>query len=98
MTLTEYCDTLNLNLKITYHHNRGSRYSARFEGLVEIKADGMLSSCRGEGTSPLAALLDFVKAIQGKTIVLNAAGGDKRREYRVPMSLEVAGDNSQGVV
>ncbi len=86
MNILEYADILNLDLKITYHHNQDGRFSADLER-VEVMRDGGLSGVYGNGPTPAAAILDYAKRLQGKRIAVNAYT-NQRREYSVPANLD----------
>jgi len=91
MTITEYVDAINCNIKITYYHNQDNRWCASFEHaeIKDYKGSGILASTHGNGKTPNNALLDYLTQIAGKTLVFNATGGDKRREYKVPMDIMI---------
>jgi hypothetical protein len=84
MKLTEYCDALNLELKVVYYPNQKDRWSASLP--VEVKDGGFLTSTFGNGTSPFEAIDAYIKKIKGKTIVFGAYTNE-RREYVVPSNL-----------
>lgn len=86
MTITEYADSLNVDIEIIYYHNQ-NRYSAAFKG-AEISDSGCLIGAYGNGSTPNDALKDYVDRIKGKSIVFNAYS-DRRRTYEVPQSLSV---------
>ena len=89
MNIEEYADILNIQLRITYYPNQNGRWTASFEG-VETKADassGILDSTYGNAESPDEAINDYVEKIRGRLLVINATGGDKRREFIVPATL-----------
>jgi len=87
MNIYDYADTLNLDICLTRYSNQDNRWSASFEH-CETKDDST-SSCLGEtygnGTSPNSAITDYITKIQGRLLVVNAAG--KRRGYVVPRTL-----------
>lgn len=88
MNVTEYADVINRNIKMVYYHNQNNRWCASLEN-AEVIEGTMLASTYGNGSTPDEALKEYIKQIEGKTIVFNAMGGDKRREYKVPMNLKV---------
>ena len=88
MTITDYADILNIRIIITYYHNQNCRWSAKFEG-SEVSKGAMLASIFGTGNTPGKALSDYIDQISGETIVFDAMGGDKRREYKVPLTLTI---------
>jgi hypothetical protein len=89
MNIEEYADALNLRIELTYYPNQGGRWSARFVG-VEVKVDGALISAygNGNGSTPEAALNDYVSGLPGNRIVIHAAQPERRAEYIVPESLQ----------
>lgn len=92
MNIFDYADALNLEVEITRYSNQGGRWSAHFttiEGGVEVKEGSILTSAYGNGTSMFGAIRDYVDQIGGKRIVVCAMSPDRRREYTVPMNLEV---------
>jgi len=91
MKVTEYVDVINCNIQLTYYHNRSIQWCARFEEVEvkERKGSPELLSEWGSGPTPEAALQEYIDCIKGKLLVFRATGGDKRREFKVPMFLEV---------
>ena len=91
MNITDYCDILNINIKITYYHNQNKRWSASFEygGIKESAGIGILKSEYGTGKTPELAMIDYLYQVRGKYLVINAMGGDKIREVIIPMNLVV---------
>ena len=88
MTATEYCDALNLEMRLTYYPNQRSRWTASF-GRCEVKDapdSGFLCAAYGNGETPQLAIVDYIDKIRGKTLVVDAMG-DQRRVYTVPDSL-----------
>jgi hypothetical protein len=85
----EYADALNLEIEITRYPCQNNRYTAKFRG-VETKDnpdDGILTGTYGNGTTPQQAMMEYVRAIRGKTIVVDAK--ERRRSYLVPMELDL---------
>ena len=91
MKITDYVDVISCNIKITYNHNPGCRWSASFEyaEVIEHAGSCMLASLYGNAETPDKALDDYVRKIRGKILVFNAWDADKRREYKVPEHLGV---------
>lgn len=89
MKATEYCDVLNLEMRLTYYPNQGGRWTAFFENceLKETPDSGVLCGAYGNGASPALAIADYVNRIRGKTLVVDAMS-PQRRVYMVPESLE----------
>ena len=89
MKLTEYCDALNVELRITYYPVQAGRWTAAIDGAeIKDKPDsGVLASTYGNGKSPELAAIDYVQKITGKIIVLNAMSY-RRREFTVPKALD----------
>ena len=91
MNIEEYCDILNINIRITYYHNQNKRWSASFDG-GEIKEDAgssILKSEYGTGKTPELAMIDYLFSVRGKVLVLNAMSETNRREYVIPVDLFV---------
>ena len=90
MKVTDYVDVINCNIQMTYYHNQNNRWCAKFEyaEVLEHKGSATLVSEHGNGPTPEAALQKYIDGIKGKILVFNATGGDKRREFKVPMNLE----------
>lgn len=91
MNIEEYCDALNLELRIIRYPNQNNRYSAAFEDceIKEDAADSFLTSTYGDGGTPGSAICDYLNKIRGKVLVVGA-GSDKRRQYVVPKELAAA--------
>ena len=87
MNISEYCDTINVNLVVRRYHNQKERWSASIEN-AEVKQNGCLLGAYGNGNTPMGAIADYIKQIRGETIVLNAMS-ELRREFTVPSSLEL---------
>jgi len=87
MTLFQFADSIQTELRITYHPGQEGRFTAYFYG-AEVKSDptGFLYSVYGEGKSPNDALTNYAGKIQGKTLVFDATNED-RREVKVPGTL-----------
>ncbi len=86
MRLQDYLDTLNLQLNIIRHNNQNERWSAQFER-CEIKKGSILSGEYGSGSTPDEAILDYIKKIKGKVIVINVTNEKERQQYSVPMNI-----------
>lgn len=87
MRVTEYLDAINADLQITYYSNQSGRFTCKIEG-GEIKEGVALCGYYGNGKSPHEAAHEYFKKIEGTLLVLNAAT-QHRREFRVPINLEV---------
>jgi len=85
MKLQEYCDTLNIEIRIIYYPNQDNRWSAAFN-CCEVSEGSMLISQYGDGNSPDEAIREYINCIEGKKIVFNA-GSDDSREYVVPKGI-----------
>ncbi len=83
MNITEYCDVLNIELKITYYPNQAGRWSADIAH-CEIKEGSFLKSSYENGTCPSSAIFNLCEKLRGNTIVLHARNKEMRREYVVP--------------
>jgi hypothetical protein len=89
MNIQEYCDTLNIEIRLIYYPNQKGRWSASFYN-CEFKdkaGSACLESTHGNGTTPQSAMYDFIKRIRGKLLVYCAMHKDKRMEFVVPDSL-----------
>ena len=87
MNVTDYADVINGELNITNHHNQNKRWSADFDG-AEIEQRGHLLTHYCNGNTPRGALENYLEEIRGKTIVFDAASGN-RLEYLVPNNLTI---------
>lgn len=85
MTLSEYCDAINVQIEIIRYPNQKERWSAKFYH-CDVMDDGMLCGTYGDGTNALTALRDYLKQIEGKRIALDA-GSKERREFLVPVGI-----------
>lgn len=91
MTIYELGDMLDKDLVIKRYANQGKRHSASFE-CVETKnseSDSILRGEYGDGDTPQEAIEDYVEKIKGKLLVVNASGGNTRRQLTAPTSLTV---------
>lgn len=87
MTLYEYCDAINARLELKRYPSQTGRWTAKF-GDCEVKTRSCLEGAYGNGTDPISAMQDYVKAIEGKCIVFNAYT-PARCEFTVPYDMEV---------
>ena len=90
MTLSEYADAINAEIKIIRYANQEERWIADFEDaeIKESKTSGVLIGMWGEGKSPHEALANYVSSIRGKILVFNAGDPKYRREFVEPVKLE----------
>lgn len=88
MKVTEYCDILNLQIRLTYYPNQNGRWCATFENceIKEHESSGMLSE-HGNGKTPADAIANYVSLIRGKRLVVSAMS-EERREYNIPAGLK----------
>ena len=86
MNILEYADVINTNIVITYCHNQDMRFSAYFES-CEVKEGAALLSEYGDGTTPEAAIREYVTKIRGRRIIFHATRAAMRREFDVPKGL-----------
>ena len=89
MKVTEYCDALNLEIRLTYYPNQNGRWTASFVS-CEVKESPdafVLSSAYGDGRSPEGAIAAYVERIKGRILVVDAMR-EGVRTYAVPKSLE----------
>jgi hypothetical protein len=89
MDILQYADTLNLEIEVTYYSNQNNRWSAKFS-CSETKDSlnsGILHGTYGNGTTVAIAIVDYVQAIRGRILVVNAMSDTMRREYLVPKTL-----------
>lgn len=88
MTIYELADMTGTILVIKRYAPSG-RYEAFFE-MAETKDNELsntLGGSPGEGNSLEDAILDYIKKIRGKWIVVNATNEKKRNEFGVPINL-----------
>lgn len=88
MKLEEYCDALNVQIKITFYPTQGGRWSADLAG-CEIKNGSLLESSAIDGHDPEDAMFKLCCNLRGKRIVFHAGDKESRREYIVPKGLGV---------
>lgn len=91
MTISEYCDAINVNIEIIRYSNQNERWTAKFE-YCETKDNidsAILCGEYGEGKTPTEAINSYIRNIRGKRIVLNASSKELRREFIVPFTLEL---------
>lgn len=86
VNVLDYCDILNIEIRIIYYPNQDGRWSASFVG-CEIFEGASLLSAHGNAKTPHNAVADYLHQIRGKRIVLHAMERTMRREYDVPSEL-----------
>jgi len=88
--MTEYCDALNINMRVDYVANNGcGEWRARIDG-AEIKdkpSSPVALSEFGIGNTPQNAISNYVSLIRGKYLVLNGLT-QNRREFFIPDYIE----------
>lgn len=82
-TLEEFARRYGLTMVVTRHTS--ARTTAHFEW-AEIKDGPILRSDYGEGSTPRAAMKDYMQLIVGKTLVIRAHTPD-RAEIQVPADM-----------
>lgn len=101
ITLEEYADALNLDLKCTRLPNQ-SRSSEWNVKLIDTSTMGEVkniyvhdtntaSTPVGRGSTPGNAMMDYTKKIEGKKISVGLIGGDKDKILIVPVLQSVCG-------
>lgn len=90
MNLFELSDIAGAKIIVERYDNQGRRWSAQLEGaeIKNHKESGILAGSYGDGLNPQEAMEDYVKQIRGKHLVISA-GSDLRREFGIPLTLEV---------
>jgi len=87
MRLHEIADLLGLKLQVegSYYPDQNNRvgWSAKFE-YVEVKNGGLLTSECGFGSTPRAALKDYISKIAGQQLVIHAYNETKRQLFKLP--------------
>ncbi len=86
MTLTEYCDALNIEIEVKYYPNQGNRWCAYFKD-CETKSGSILTSSYGDAPTPSGAINNYLDEIKGKLLVFNV-GTPKRMELYFPATIE----------
>lgn len=83
MKMTEYCDVLNVKLRLEYRHDL--KWRARIDNaeIKENRTSVCLQSVFGVGDTPEKSMENYMSLIKGKYLVIDA-GGTLRREYLVP--------------
>ena len=89
MTLTEYCDALNIQIVCTYIPNQDNRWTSKFYGADVREGNHGLLGVYGNGKTAYAATVDYYKQIKGRTIVFHAMSETERREYKVPENISL---------
>lgn len=89
MNLEEYCDILNIEIRVLYYPNQGGRWCAAFEYAEVLEGTSVLVGAHGNGRTPHEAMTEYLDRIRGQKIVLHAGNQELRREYVVPASLTV---------
>lgn len=84
----QVADLINEDIMIIRYANQDGRFAASFDD-GEIKGDGVLISCYGEGKSPMEALYNYCQQIATKTIVFNSHSKERRKEFKMPETLTV---------
>lgn len=86
MTIDEYADAIGAELVLRRFPNQENRWMAKFDN-CDVKTGTMVSTQRGEGRGPAAAVADYCERIRGQRLVFETYGREKRREFDVPTSL-----------
>lgn len=86
----DWLDVLNLNLRITRHHNQ-NRFSCCIEGgeTKDDYDDSCLTFPYGNGVTPIDSINEYIKMIEGKILILNAYNDDRRLEYKIPAKFKL---------
>lgn len=89
MTISELAMVTGLRVDVQWNEGLGKFQVWLRDGSrsVEVKDDGMLRGAWGGGKTRTEAIEDYCSQIQGQTIVINAYGGEKRRDVSVPASV-----------
>ena len=89
MKITEYCDALNINMRIEYKPNADRGWRVRIDGaeVKENKSSVVACSEFGTGNTPEEAIADYVSLIKGKRLVINGLSAN-RQEYSIPNYIE----------
>lgn len=86
MDIYELSDITQVDIVWRRYSKQGNRHIVNLER-AEVKEGSCLAGYYGDGTTPSAALEDYVSRIKGKTLVFNAMDKEKRREFGVPSTL-----------
>lgn len=87
INIYQYCIYNNLSLRLQYMQMWDKPlWRAEIKG-AELKRGGMLIGRSGEGETPQKAIEDYVFAIKGETIVIDAYG-ENRKEFKIPSNIE----------
>lgn len=90
MTLMELGTMLNAQIVIRSRpHMPNRRWYASFERGEKMES-GMLVGAIGNGDSPDAALLDYIRQIRGVRLAFDATS-ERRWEFDIPQTLEGIG-------
>ncbi len=90
LLLSDLLDIRDLQLLIEYLPHHTPRWIARITD-AEVKDGCILASVAGRGALPSDAVIDYVRQIRGKRIVLNAMDDARRVEFTVPEHLTFNG-------
>lgn len=85
INLFVFLDIINCNLELRRFANQSGRWLAKIEN-GEIKNGNLLSGIYGNGNNPKEAIMDYVKQIKGKLLIINAINNN-RKEFKVPDNL-----------
>lgn len=88
MNLNEYADAINTEIILTRYPNQSGRWCAKFDR-CELLEGSCLIAEYGTGTTPEAAMKNYLKQIEGGKIVFHAFDDKFRREFTVPLGIEV---------
>lgn len=73
MTIFDYADSMNLEIRVTRYSNQSERWSAQFEGVYT--ADHPQAATKvgtyGNGKSAVEAIRDYAGKISGKCLIFN---------------------------
>ena len=88
MNLTEFSEIIGGHLELNRYAGQNGRWTAKFYN-SETKESGrsVLESTYGEGKSPEAAMVDYVRKIRGRQLIFMASSAEFRRTYFVPSDL-----------
>ena len=73
MTLFDYADCMNLEIKLTRYPQQNSRWICQLAGVEVCQGERMLASKYGNAASPELAIADYIPQISGQRIKINNA-------------------------
>lgn len=90
MTLFEFADIINKQIRTIYYPNQDGRFCTAFDS-CEVKNGGCLVGEHANATDVEVSLNEYARLIQGKCLVFNAMS-ENRQEFTAPKSFQLLGE------